>query len=143
MAVRVRVRLRFGEKELVTVALANSGYETESPEIVLPQRAAESLGLYPRLPEGSVVEEYRAVGGVGVRAFVSGRPVEVEVLAGDRVSRPVNAIPVVTPGEDEVIISDSLIDRLGIELIRPGKGYWRFSDDPPGKVRVSEPPERW
>ena len=39
MVVRVRVKLKSVKKEVVTVALANSGFETEEPEVVLPTRA--------------------------------------------------------------------------------------------------------
>jgi len=50
--VRVRVRLRAGDREVVAAALANSGYEAEEPEVVVPVRVAERLSLYPELPRG-------------------------------------------------------------------------------------------
>jgi hypothetical protein len=39
MAVRVRVRISFGDRSLETIALVNTGYEAETPQI---------LFLYPR-----------------------------------------------------------------------------------------------
>jgi len=41
----------------------------------------------------------------------------------------VEASTVITPGEDEVILSDRLIDALGIVLLRPGEGIWRLADE--------------
>jgi len=141
MAVRARVRLRSSGGEVVTVALASSGYEAEEPEIVLPVWVAERLGLYPRLPAGSEVREYRGVGGAVVSAFLVREPVSVSVLAGDREVGPAAATAVITPGEDEVILSDRLIDALGIVLLRPGEGVWRLADEE--LLRRSERPERW
>jgi hypothetical protein len=53
---------------------------------------AERLGLYPELPSGSTVEEYRGVGGVVVRAFVVKESVKVEVIAEGRGSPSVEAV---------------------------------------------------
>jgi hypothetical protein len=142
MAVRVRVRLESSWGEVATTALANSGYEAEEPEVVIPTRVAERLGLYPKLPTGSEVREYRGVGGAIVNTFLIRRLVKVSVLAGEREVGPVEASTVITPGEDEVILSDRLIDALGIVLLRPGEGTWKLVGEE-GLVRRSEQPERW
>jgi len=42
------VRLRAGGAEVATSALVNSGYEVEEPEVLLPRRLAEYLGLRGR-----------------------------------------------------------------------------------------------
>jgi hypothetical protein len=141
MVVRVRVRLTSSEGEVVTVALANSGYEAEEPEVVVPTRVAERLGLYPRLPANSEVREYRGVGGGVVNTFLVRGLVGVSVLAGDKEVGPVAVTVVITPGEDEVILSDKLMDALGIVLLRPGEGLWRLADEE--LVRKSERPEKW
>ena len=48
MGVRVRVRI----KALIgPSALANTGYEAEGPEVLLPRPLAEHLGLPARAPE--------------------------------------------------------------------------------------------
>mgnify|MGYP000341891567 CR=1 FL=1 len=143
MVVRLRVRIRSSSGELITSALANSGYEAEEPEVVLPVSVAERLGLYPSLPGGTEVEEYVGVGGSIVRAFRTRGAVELTVLADDRMGGPVRATAVITPGEDEVILSDKALDALGVVLLRPGAGIWRFSDDPPGIERASERREHW
>ena len=39
------------------------------------------------------------------------------------------------PGKSYSLLSDELIEALRIEILAPGKGLWRFSDDPPEKIR--------
>ena len=143
MVVRVRVKLKSIGGEVVTVALANSGFETEEPEVVLPVRVGERLGVYPRLPSGSEVEEYKGVGGVIVKTFLVKGFVNISVLTSDREVGPSDATVVITPGEDEVILSDKLMDMLKIVLLRVGEGIWRFADDGESFIRRSEQPERW
>ncbi|MEM0024310.1 MAG: hypothetical protein QXM80_02495 [Thermofilaceae archaeon] len=70
LVVRVRVRLkalkgRRGEV-VKSVAVANAGYESEGPEVVIPVRVAERLGLWPKLPEGTEVQAYEVAGGLKV-----------------------------------------------------------------------------
>ena len=143
MAVRVRVKLKSFKGETVTAALANAGFETDEPEAILPIRVAERLGLYPKLPSGSEIEEYKGVGGSVVRVFVVKNAVNVSVQVGDREVGPSSTTAVVTPGEDEVILSDKLMDALKIILLRPGEGLWRLTDDKEDVARRSESPERW
>ena len=143
MAVRVRVLLRSRGGEVITSALANSGFESEEPEVVLPPRIAERLGLYPELPSGTVVEEYMGVGGLRTRVFRIPSILEVCVVCEDKVKGPIRASAVITPGEDEVILSDRALDALGIVLIKPGEGLWRFADEEPSVVRRSAPRESW
>lgn len=47
MAVRVRVRLRSGDREVVTSAVINTGFETDTPDIAIPTPLARLLGLWP------------------------------------------------------------------------------------------------
>ncbi len=56
---------------------------------------------------------------------------------------PVNVRPVVSTLESEVLISDSLAEKLRIVIESPGKGLWRFKDERPGKTRTSEKPQYW
>jgi len=143
VAVRVRVKLEVEGRDVITSALANSGFETEEPEVVLPLRVAEKLGLYPRLPSGTVVEEYVGVGGFRVSTFRVSRVLKVYVVCEDRVKGPIEATAIITPGENEVILSDKALDALGIILTKPGEGLWRFNDDAPDTVRRSETRETW
>ena len=143
MVVRLKVKLQSTMGEVVTVALANSGFEADEPEVVLPIKVAERLGMYPKLPVESQVEDYKAVGGVLVKTFLVRGFVKIEVLTDDRNIGPVDATAVITPGEDEVILSDKLMDALKVVLLKPGEGIWKFVDDEEGVARKSERPERW
>ena len=42
---RIRISIRYKENNVVTVALVNSGYESEVPEIHIPLALARRLGL--------------------------------------------------------------------------------------------------
>ena len=45
MVVRVKIRVRHGGKSVVTSAIINTGFESDEPEIILPRRLAEELGV--------------------------------------------------------------------------------------------------
>ncbi|MEM0094221.1 MAG: hypothetical protein QW753_07640 [Thermofilum sp.] len=47
MVVRVRVRVESASAVVETVALANSGYEAETLQIMIPVQLAGVLGLWP------------------------------------------------------------------------------------------------
>jgi hypothetical protein len=47
MAVRVRLRILRGDNVVETVALVNSGYEADSPQLMIPVHLAKVLGLWP------------------------------------------------------------------------------------------------
>ena len=138
MVVRVRVRIRCGDRVVETAALANSGYETDEPEIHIPLACARELGL--RLAELRG-ESYRVVGGT-TSAYILGE-VLVQVVEEDRSSGWVRARAVTVPGEYEAILSDRLLDALGIEIVRAGMGYWRFSGEPINRTRKSVEPRFW
>jgi hypothetical protein len=55
----VRVKLRIvskSGKEFTTSALVNSGFEAETPQLLLPRSLAYELGLWPPPPEAILVE---------------------------------------------------------------------------------------
>ncbi len=143
MAVRIKVVLKSGDKEVTTTAVANSGYEAEEPEVILPVNVAKLLNLYPVLPSGSKIEEYRAVGGTSVNAIIVNQHVLIKAVARDRETEYIKAVPIIIPGEDEVILSDKVIDALKIILLKPGAGLWRFTDDPENIIRESEKAIKW
>lgn len=136
MGVRVRLRIRYGEHEVVTPALVNSGYEAPEPEIHIPLALARRLGLGI---EGAVGERYSVVG-AEVSAYILGT-VSVRVETEDRASQWVSSKAVTVPGEYEVLISDALAEALGIEIIRPRQGLWRLAGEQ--GFRRSEEPRYW
>ncbi len=141
MGVRVRIKLKAKDKEINTVALANAGFETDEPEVILPLRVAERLGLWPKLPGGAKIEEYEVAGGSKVRGYVTPFKIKTQVVCGDKSSNFVEVIPVLLEGEKETILSDKLISAHKIVLMDAGKGLWKFMDE--NKIRESENPEYW
>ena len=137
MRVRLRIKAIKGEGgEAEVAALVNSGFETETPQLLIPRRLAETLGLWPPPPESRIVE-FGTAGGP-IRNYMIPSSLEVRVLAGDRESRPIICDAIISHIEEEVLINDKLGEELGIMIIGIGSGKWRFIDDPPDKVRLSE-----
>ncbi len=64
---RIKSRLEAGV-EVETIALVNSGFEADAPEIVIPMGLAERLNLRSRLLEARV-EPYNTVAGP-IRMYV-------------------------------------------------------------------------
>ncbi len=109
-----------------------------SPRIIVPVEVARELDLYPRLPSGAIVDRYRGAGGRTFRVYRLGRGiVRAYVITEDRLAGPVGIALTIVPGEDEAILSDQALDSFGIVLVRPGKGLWKFIDDPADKIRES------
>jgi hypothetical protein len=143
MAVRVRLRLRSktSQETIETSALVNSGFEAESPQLLIPIPLARQLSLYPPPPTSSVIEVGTAGG--PVRVFLVREALQAWVVTGDREVGPKFVDVMISPTEEEVLISDVLAEEFGIIILAAGSGKWRFIDDPPDKVRYSERPQYW
>ncbi|MET1160508.1 MAG: hypothetical protein ABWW65_06055 [Thermoprotei archaeon] len=122
MAIRLRLRLRRNSKSIDVVALVNSGYETLEPELLVPSRIAEELGLLPVLPPGSMVKEYILADGSITRLVKIHKAVKVSVIEEDRVVSDVEASIVISDRADEVLISDKLAGKLGIVALDFAEG---------------------
>jgi hypothetical protein len=138
VVVRVRVEVKPGDRAVEAAAVANSGYEAEAPELHLPLALARRLDVSLHALPG---ESYRVVGG-STHAYVLGE-VLIRAVAEDRRSDWVRARAVSVPGEHEVLLSDKLLDALGIEIARAGLGYWRFSGEGPERLRRSVEAQFW
>jgi len=140
VAVRVKIEIVVGGRTLELVALANSGYEAETAQLLVPIRVAELLGLWP--PEGAIESTYETAGGP-LRTWVYARRCRVRLEAEG--AEPVEAVAdlAISPIADEVLINDKLIGELQIVLEDAGKGLWRLRGDPPTRLRPSEPPKYW
>ncbi len=134
MAVRLRLRLKRGDRSVETVALLNSGYEAPTPQLLVPIDLARDLGLWP--PENAVEIELETAGGP-LRAWYFPRAVVVKIVAEDVESREVLADVVVSPLADEPLISDMLAEELEIAVESFGRGLWRFRWEPKERVRRS------
>lgn len=141
LVVRVRVKLVRGEREVETSALANSGYESETPQVLVPIRVAELLQLWP--PTRDVEESIFETAGGPLRVWIVSKAVKVKVVVADIDTQYVDADVVISPLADEVLLSDKMISELSIALEDVGKGYWRFMWEPKERIRKSEPPRYW
>lgn len=144
MAVRVklRVRSRASDKAVETAALVNSGFETLKPQLLLPVKMAEELGLWPDLSKKSHVKEYVTAGGT-IKNYVIPDSIEVSIVLNDERSSEASSDAVISPIEDEILIGDKLAGRLGIQVFDFGEGVWKLNTDSPNIRRRSEPPQYW
>lgn len=102
--------------------------------LALPINIVERLGLWPK-PKNALSISLETGGGV-VESYIVPQSVIIRVIAEDRVGGEVIANTVVNPHIDEVLISDALTEELGIQILYPRRGIWKFSDEE--KMRKSE-----
>jgi hypothetical protein len=62
MAIRIKIKMKSKLEEVSVVALVNSGFEANTPQILVPIKLAQGLNLYSRLLEARV-ESYGTVAG--------------------------------------------------------------------------------
>jgi len=143
MAVRVRLKLRsrISGDSVETVALVNTGFETESPQLLIPLALARRLSLHPPPPTATIAELGTAGG--PVRLVLVRDALEVWVVTSDRIIGPRVADVLISGVEEEALINDKLVEELGIVIVAAGSGKWRFIDDPVDVIRVTEKPQYW
>lgn len=147
MAVRVKLHIQpdKGSPEpadpLDVIAVVNSGYEADSPEVIVPRRLAERLGFWPEPPSGSEVETYCSASGE-FKAWRVPAGASVFVEGPSSASPTVQADVVISEFETEVLISDALGSELRIGIMDPKAGRWFFTTDP-AKLYESEPRQSW
>lgn len=126
MVVRVRLRLRRGGKQAEVLALVNSGFEADEPQLILPLEIADRLGL---LGEAGGLETFEVAGGGRALGFRIREPIEVELVLGDREPVRASAVATAMSGEREIIVSDFLASELGIVLLDIRRGLWCLRDE--------------
>ncbi len=109
MGLRVKAKICYNNKCVKENALLNTGFETDEPVVSLPIRLAEKLGLNVLSPV-----EFEGPGFTKGTAYF-GNNVTVEVSLNNE-TRRVIAKALITPGEEEVIVSDKCIEELGLIL---------------------------
>lgn len=127
MGVRVKVRIKYGGRSVDLIALVNTGYETDVPEILVPLDIAEKLGLWPKLPDNTLVETYRTASGLMKVYRVGGA--NVSLLIDDVEVRSTETYVVISEHTDEALISDQLTSKLDIVIEDPAKGLWRLREN--------------
>jgi len=136
--VKVRLKARSSGLTVETVALANSGYEAPSPELVIPTPLADELGLDMT---DAVEELYEMASGITRVMRVPGA-LEISVITDDREEGPV-LVDAIIMDSREVLLSDQAISALKIDIVDAAGGLWRFRDEPADKLRRSPRPEVW
>ncbi len=144
MAIRVRIGIKTRVeplRETKVVALVNSGFETDTPQLVVPMKLATQLGLHHRLTEARI-ESYGTSAGP-IRMYVLPQALEVWIDEADIRSRSVVTDAVISDLEIEVLISDYLAGELGIIAEDFRHGIWRLKEDPSNRMRKSYRAQRW
>jgi len=142
MGVRVRIGVIIGNKLFEAVGLVNSGFETDKPQLLVPYKFLSVNNINLDALGRPTITEYDTAGGpVTLYSFIEA--CKVSVIEEDIKSRDVNSDLVVSPIEKEILLSDSLTEELGIVILSPRKGIWKFSNDPLDKVRYSYKPQYW
>jgi len=127
VGVRVKVRVKYSGKSVDLIALVSTGYETDIPEILIPVDIAEKLGLWPKLPDNTLVETYRTASGLMRVYRVEGA--NVSLLIDDVEVRSTETYVVISEHTDEALISDQLTSKLDIVIEDPAKGLWRLREN--------------
>ena len=99
----------------------------------MPVEVAKRLGLWP--PRRAKLVSADTGGGEVDMVYLEAA---VEIYLDGR-RRIANAL--INPFIDEVLISDYLASELGIVILDPRRGLWRFVDE--DMVRNSAEPQRW
>jgi len=97
--VKLRVKSRSTGREVEATALVNSGFETTTPQLLIPRRFAEILGLWPLKPGSYAVREYSSPAGL-VKLYVLRSELEVRV-AVEYDTEPAVADAVISDFEEE------------------------------------------
>ncbi len=138
MAMRVRVRLRSGSRDVVTSAVINTGFKTDTPNIAIPTPLARMLGLWP-LSGGELIS--LETGGGETEAYLVNNALSLSLELEDRVVGPIMVNAIINPNISEVLISDYVTTQLGIVILNAKEGLWRLMDE--NKVRKSVEPTYW
>jgi len=98
---RVKVRLKVKDRVFEGEALLNSGFEADTPDIIVPVHIARDLKLWPPSTEAVVTLE---TGGGEVTLPYYTSHATLELMLPDRRSKIVNVNIIVSPYVDEVIL---------------------------------------
>ncbi len=144
MAVRLKLRLKLLKtgKTYDIIALVNSGFETITPQLLIPRKLAEELGIWPDMLPRAKIVTYGTPGGV-VRNYLISDAVMVSVIEQDLETQEESADITISEIEEEVLISDKLAGKLGIVLEDIGEGLYSLKADPKRTIRKTHMPQYW
>ncbi len=110
MAVRVKLRITsVSGKEAITSALVNSGFEAETPQLLIPKSLARELGLWPP-PLEAVLVEVGTAGAVSVFIIICSARVHWFL-------RPLNGIIYKSGKPVHLLVTPGFRDPQGGELL--------------------------
>jgi hypothetical protein len=138
VAVRVKLRITFSGRSIEGVAIANSGYETPEPKLLIPESLARIK--WKNKLKSAIYVEYQSAGGPA-RFKILGKA-QVYIKCEDKHSKSIKTNLLVSDMR-EIMMNDRLCGELGMVLLLFARGKWRFSDDPADTYRDSEPPQTW
>jgi len=146
MPVRVLIRLRTlkglkANRKIDTAALLNTGYTGSSPEIIIPTRLAEEIGLWPP-PSDAIESTYDTAGGPARFQMIKDAAA-LQVINDGIESRELTINISISPTEREALLSDVVIGELEIVILNAHKGYWKFRSDSIETSRCSRKAELW
>ena len=146
MPVRVKIRIKSLKglkisKAIESSALLNTGYTGSSPEIIVPVRLAEEMGLWP--PSIDAVESTYDTAGGPARFYAIKDAITLQIIEDDAASKELTTDVAISPMEREALLSDVVIGELEVAIMNAHKGYWRFNFDPSNKTRYTKTAELW
>jgi len=125
LVLRLRIRVCYGSRCAEGLGIASSGFAGREPELTLPQELTRELvGEAP----GVVLVERVLADGSRVLLPKLTDPLEVYLVAEDRVEGPVKAYAYITRGRF-ILLNDALTSRLRIVILDPFEGLWCFRDE--------------
>jgi predicted aspartyl protease len=135
LRVKLLIKAKHSGRDATVKALVNTGFTTETPDIAIPVSTAEQLNLWP-IPSQETIKVSLETGGGTVEGYIVPQSLIVRVVTGDRMVGEAIANALINPYIGEVLISDSLAEELGIQILYPRRGIWKFVDEE--KLRESE-----
>jgi len=129
LPIRIRVKLESlrSNRCLIVPALLNTGFTTDELDIHIPKNIAEELGLWPP-PANSSLEVLDTAGGEVLSYFIPSAT-RLTVIEEDRTSKNIICNVIISLHEDEVLLSDAVIEELEVEILSPKTGLWRFKGE--------------
>jgi len=126
----------------LTVALVNSGFESDRPQILTPISLARRLDLWGRVLIEGGSQIFGTVAGP-TRLYVLPSSIYVSIVEDDIETEPILSDTVISEIEREVLISDYLAGLLGIAVEDFREGLWRLRSDRNNRIRRSYKPQYW
>ena len=125
----LRIQIEMKNRIVEDLAKANTGFSVGLPAILLSENVVRKLAPLETLAYVTLEVATRTQ-----FVFHYLGKATVRIIEKDKTSES-TAYALYYPGKEYSLISDTLLDDLGVILLEPGKGHWKFRDDPEGVVR--------